>query len=347
MTDVLSTVAAALGVDETAARQTLAEAESTRSAPWYVQAMLGFGAWIAALALFGAGVALIFLTLADSFNDIGTPGLVLGAAAFAAGLAILRGSPVAPFKNQFGVAFAAAGISLAAAGLAEMTEGVAASALLAVLATALVAAVSRSQMLQFLTAALAFVLAIVALADSGLPLFLDWLALAFAAGVGLQLRPPTVDLRAVGLVLLLLPLPAGAIVPELGWLWGDVSTGGLVALAVYLALFGLIVGLLWRRWPGREARVGLAVLAIAAAVATWLLPLGGSGALVVLALAFLLGSRLLALLGALLQAWFLWQFYYDLGLTLLVKSLILVAVGAALLVLWGWLTGSDAKEAGR
>ncbi|NNG05235.1 MAG: DUF4401 domain-containing protein, partial [Inquilinus sp.] len=54
MTDVLSTVAAALGVDETAARQTLAEAESTRSAPWYVQAMLGFGAWIAALALFGA-----------------------------------------------------------------------------------------------------------------------------------------------------------------------------------------------------------------------------------------------------------------------------------------------------
>lgn len=347
MTGGLAALGSALGLDEAAVRRALTEAEATPSAPWYVQAMLGFGAWIAALALFGAGVALIALTLADSFDDIGTPGLVIGAAAFAAGLAILRGSPAAPFKSQFGVAFAAAGLSLAAAGLAEMTEGVAASALLAVLATALVATVTRSQLLQFLTAALAFVLAIVALADSGQPFILDWMALAFAAGVGLQLRPPASDLRAVGLVLLLLPLPAGAILPDLGWLWGRVSVGGLVAQAVHLALFGLIVGLLWRRWPGREARVGLSLLAVVALGATWLLPVGGSGALVVLALAFVLGSRLLALLGALLQAWFLWQFYYDLGLTLLVKSLILVAAGAALLVLWGWLTGSDAGRAER
>ena len=104
---------------------------------------------------------------------------------------------------------------------------------------------------------------------------------------------------------------------------------------------------MWRRWPGREARVGLSLLAVVALGATWLLPVGGSGALVVLALAFLLGSRLLALLGALLQTWFLWQFYYDLGLTLLVKSLILVAIGATLLVLWGWLDGSDAGRAER
>jgi uncharacterized membrane protein len=53
-------------------------------------------------------------------------------------------------------------------------------------------------------------------------------------------------------------------------------------------------------------------------------------------LAFVLGSRPLALLGTLLQIHYILRFYYDLEITLLAKSGILVAVGAVLLMAW-WL----------
>ena len=68
--------------------------------------------------------------------------------------------------------------------------------------------------------------------------------------------------------------------------------------------------------------------------------------LLLLALAYLLGSRMLAALGIAAHIWFLSRFYHDLQLDLLEKSGMLVAAGAVLLALW-WAWRRGAPEAAR
>ena len=70
------------------------------------------------------------------------------------------------------------------------------------------------------------------------------------------------------------------------------------------------------------------------------LPTGGSAALVLLALAYTLGSRTLAAIGALPAIYFIWSFYWDLDGTLLTKSIILMSAGAVLLLCYGLLVGT-------
>ena len=65
----------------------------------------------------------------------------------------------------------------------------------------------------------------------------------------------------------------------------------------------------------------------------------------IMMLAFVLGSRPLALLGTLLQIYFLSRYYYDLDVSLLDKSLILMAVGGLVLALWGVFIRASAKQA--
>jgi uncharacterized membrane protein len=90
----------------------------------------------------------------------------------------------------------------------------------------------------------------------------------------------------------------------------------------------------------------LSVFAVAAIAVGMLLPPGGAAALMILMLAFVLGSRPLALLGVLLQINYIWRFYYDMEVTLLVKSGILVAVGAVLVLAW-WLMMRRSPEGAR
>jgi uncharacterized membrane protein len=71
--------------------------------------------------------------------------------------------------------------------------------------------------------------------------------------------------------------------------------------------------------------------AVIAAVVCLLLPPGGSAALVILMLAFVLGHWPLAIVGMLLEVYFVPRFYYDLEMSLLTKSWVLMAAGTALL----------------
>ena len=83
-------------------------------------------------------------------------------------------------------------------------------------------------------------------------------------------------------------------------------------------------------------------VAVVAAAICLLLPPGGSAALVILMLAFTLGHWPLAIVGALLEVYFVPRFYYDLELSLLTKSWILMAVGFALLAAYATLRRSGA-----
>jgi uncharacterized membrane protein len=57
-------------------------------------------------------------------------------------------------------------------------------------------------------------------------------------------------------------------------------------------------------------------------------------------LAYTLGSRTLAVIGALLEIYFIWSFYWNLEGSLLMKSIILMAAGAVLLLCYGLVVGT-------
>ena len=96
----------------------------------------------------------------------------------------------------------------------------------------------------------------------------------------------------------------------------------------------------WRRMADAQTRLLAAAGAAAAAVVAFLLPTGASAALVLLALAYTLGSRPLAIIGALAEIYFIWRFYWDLQETLLTKSIILMSAGAILLICYALLIGT-------
>jgi uncharacterized membrane protein len=75
------------------------------------------------------------------------------------------------------------------------------------------------------------------------------------------------------------------------------------------------------------------------------MPAGGSAALLMMMLAFTLGSRALAVIGTLLQVYFIWRFYYDLEASLLDKSLVLMGVGVLLLAAYATLAYRAARPA--
>jgi uncharacterized membrane protein len=174
------------------------------------------------------------------------------------------------------------------------------------------------------------------LLDATLPYYLDIVSLAGVAGFALMLRPLQRDLQPLAVVLLLV-FPALAIFggnEVIGWLFKPGEAGGMFAKVIHIALFLWLVRIHWQHAATRNVRERLGPFTVAAVIVCILLPPGGSAALLILMLAFVLGSRPLALLGTLLQIYFIWRFYYDLDTTLLVKSEILAAVGGVLLVAW-------------
>lgn len=332
----LSTLCTRIGLDEAAARQALNVRGARDDAPWYMQVVLGIGAWITAIAaLFFVGV------LMDLVFGIDEPNLtvaMIGTVAFAASVWLLHHRPEGAFTSHAAVAFATAGTLLAAAGVAVPEE----SLRLAAVATLPFAAAAiwqqRSLLLQFLIVAIALILSIVAVWDHWNDPVADLPALFTSIGALLLLYPPRRDVRPTAFALLIVPLLIDTVASrfEGGWtLWHGWPARGLL-----LAVFALLFALNWRRLADRQARLLALAAAAAIAVVTFLLPVGASVALVLLALAYTLGSRTLAAIGALMEIYFIWSFYWDLDGTLLTKSIILMSAGAVLLLCYGLLVGT-------
>lgn len=333
---------AKMGIDAEAAAAALSDTDSGAVSPWYVRAFLAVGAWVTAIAIivfFGVFLALV-LSDSDAVEGVLT---VLGLLCFGGGIALLAKATGGAFQTSFATALAAAGSAMTVAGVGIAAEDIWLAAFASVMLAGVVIALAPSWILQILVSGLAVVLTAVALIEQSVPYYLDVSALALVAGVALWCRPPRVDIRPTAFVLLLMA-PVLAIFFRFAG-WHDVPPGGWVAVAVHIALFAWLITVLWRRTPERTVQTELAVFAGAAAAVCLLLPPGGSGALVILTLAFVLGSWPLALLGALLQAYFFWQFYYDLQISLLNKSFLLAAVGAIVLVCWWLIAGRKPGEA--
>ena len=342
MTD-LHRFCAQLGIDEAAAAAALETPEGHSEAPWYVRAFLALGAWVTAIAIvvfFGVLIALVL----DNGNGFEGVLASVGVLCFVIGVAVLTRSGGGEFRSSFATALAAAGAAMAVAGFGIAAEDVWVAVFVGVVLSAAVIALVPGIILQLLTSGFAVALIAIALIADEVPYHLDIASGALVAGVLLWCRPPRVDMRPTAFVLLLMA-PALAIFDRLEG-WSDVPAGGWVAVAVHIALLAWLVSILWRRQAPTGGRAGLAVFAGAAAAVCLLLPPGGSGALVILTLAFVLGSRPLALLGVLLQAYFFWQFYYDLDVSLLNKSMLMTGAGVVILACWWLVAGRTPEGAG-
>jgi hypothetical protein len=332
----LAALCARLGIDEAAARQALGARATHESVPWYMHVVLGIGAWITAIvALFFASVVMDLVFGIDRPN---LPVAVAGAMVFVASLWLLHSRPEGAFAVHAAVAFAAAGTLLAAAGagMPERSVWLAAAAALPFAAAAIWQ--QRSLLLQFLIVSIALILGILAAWDHWDDPILGLPALFIPVGVILLLYPPRRDVRPTAFALLVMPLLIDILGSrfDVGWtLWFGWPARGLL-----LAVFALLFAVNWRRMADRQGRLLAVAAAVAIAVVVWQLPTGGSAALVLLALAYTLGSRTLAAIGALTAIYFIWSFYWDLDGTLLIKSIILMSVGAVLLLCYGLLVGT-------
>lgn len=339
----LRSFCAEFGIDEAAAAKVLEAPGRAAGPPWYVRAFLALGAWITAIAIvvfFGVFIGLV-LDDSEAFDGVLT---VLGIGCFALGVSMLAKAPGGEFRTSFATALAAAGAAMTAAGIGVMTEEVRAAAIAAAILAGLVVAWAPGVILQLLVSGLAVALIAIALVVDEVPYYLDVAAVMMLAGVLLWCRPPRLDMRASAFALLMAP-PVLSIFTRFES-WTDLAVGGWGARAVHIGLFAWLVSILWQRMPERHVRFELAIFAVASVAVCLLLPPGGSGALVILTLAFVLGSRPLALMGVLLQSYFFWQFYYDLDISLLNKSMLLTAVGAVILACWWLIAGRKSLRSG-
>jgi len=326
MTDI-GTLCTRLNLDDAAVRRVLdSERAAGRSAPWYVQALLGLGAWITA-AIMIVFIA-VFLDFALDVNEPGLGSAAIGAVMFAGGLLIQAKSKANVFAEQFAIAVTAAGAAVAAVSLWFEFDSAWIAAALAAAMTTVDIAVGRHAQQQFLLAALAIGIGIAALADAMTAPQVNIVALAAPIGALLYVWPPRKDVRPTATALLL-TMPGYELVVD--GLYAPVyGSGGWIArIVTMITVLGLAA--LRARDAAPKARPALLLVGLIAAAICLLLPPGGSAALVILMLAFTLGHWPLAIVGVLLEIYFVPRFYYDLDLTLLDKSWILLAVGGALL----------------
>lgn len=335
----LNQLCAAFGIDQASAKNAIAEGNQAtdRHAPWFVQALMGLGSWIAALVVIVfSGFLLELLFDMNGRESFGSALCVLGVLFFGPAFFMLKRKSDGIFANQFGTAIAAAGQGMVAGGAGLAADSVATAALVSIPFCILIAMVLESRALQAISTAWTVILGLMALGDLEFTYPLELTALGVAAGVFLTLRPPQRDLAPSAMVLLVLG-PIVAILTDFRTDFGIDYTfffAGWGARAIYGAVSVYLFYALWQRTEDRQAKIRIALFALAAVVLSFLLPPGGSAAITLMILAFVLGSHLLALLGILLQIYFLSKYYYDLDLTLLTKSMVLMAAGIIILGLW-------------
>jgi hypothetical protein len=296
----------------------LALAPAERPLPVYLQALVGAGAWLAAICF------LAFLALARIIDEksLWPAGLVLLAFATA-----LRARFRHVFLTQAALALALAGQGLAIAGIGETSDSFGT----AVIASAVMAAglypLYRDPVHRFLSPGLAIALAVAWCGMERVHGALHAVVLVSAAGALFLWTRPRQSEAMRPLAYAFAAAVPGAIallsVPE----W---PTPGWPSSAILAGAAGLVV--VWaaggtsalRREPVRIAIAGAALLGAVSAP-------GILAAVVLLVLGYARRERGLIGLGVLALVHFLVAYYYDLELDLRMKSAVLGASGLTLL----------------
>jgi hypothetical protein len=315
--------------------------------PWYVRLLLGFAGWIAALFLLGfvaAGMA--WLAESETASIIG--GLLVSAAAWV----LFRKMAGSAFATQFALAFSFAGQGLFALGVFGLYGNAAAGAgpwLWIAVQQAVLLAVMPNSVHRLWSGFAAAAALYMALRAGGLGFLAPPLLLVAAAWAWLEefrwpraaaaLRP-----AAYGLVvaLICMELAAGLLRPAVGFdapdpgrrLWGQALNG-----AVLLAVVWVLLHRAGARWPGTASVTLLAGTLLTVSVS--LEAPGIATGVCILLLGFAHGNATLTALGGIALLLYAGGYYYELDVTLLVKSEVMAATGAVLLglrwILLRWL----------
>lgn len=337
-------------VDRNAAWQRLRDASlvegeipppGAHSSPWYVRAMLGIAGWMGAMfLLFFIGMALAWIVKSN------TAAIVVGAIFCAAAFALFRFGKENVFATQFALAVSLAGQVLFIFGIAsdmKTVEGTGFPLTIFVLEAALAVAVPN-----FIHRVMTTFAAMMALAWM-LGTFGAWTLTPVIPALGVAIiwldeslwarRASTWAPIGYGLVLGLLLTSA-----MLTW-WGQ---GGFFFQELHrvspigapwfsrVVIAGLlvfaVVRLLQREGVELGSKPGTFALALASVIAlASLLAPGVASALLLILLGFATANRILLALGFIAFAGFLSNYYYRLDSTLLVKSMVLMGLGAGIL----------------
>jgi hypothetical protein len=306
--------------------------------PWYVRAMIGISAWVAALFLL-AFVAIGLPLLFRSPDSMAIVGLIVCAAA----IAIMRAAGTSLFLSQLALAGSLAGQALVAFGTFERAaaDDLPHWLIFGAFEVALVA-LAPDYVHRVLATAAALVAAQFSLAATGMgTLFAPLVAAGFVA---LQLQEVRLAPRAalwqpvaIGLALaLFLSVTQTMFFADGLRMWTSRSPAQLPpwvgSLAMGVVLPASVWGLLRDAQvplpspPGRWAMLAALVLAVAA----WPVP-GLTATAVVMLVAFARGQQALLGFALLAQIGALGHYYYSLQTTLFVKAGALLVTGLVLL----------------
>lgn len=307
--------------------------------PWYVRVMLGVAGWIAALFLLGFVAAGMAWLIENEWGCV-----LVGLLASGAAWLLLRKVGHNDFAVQFALAVSFAGQGLFAYGvfgLFDRSPDSAGAWLVLALQQAALVAVMPNSIHRLWSGCAAAAAVTMALRAGGVAFLAPGLLLGAAAGAWLnEFRWPRLGpvLRpaAYGLVLalVLLELAAGLVRPGAGFdfdpagrrLYGQLLSGAV--------LLGVVWTLLRRSGASLTGRTAVTVLAGAALMVLVSLEAPGIAAgLCILLLGFAHGNAVLTGLGGAALLLYAGGYYYELDVTLLVKSQVLAATGAVLLAL--------------
>jgi len=269
------------------------------SAPWYVRTMLGIAGWIGALFMLGA----LFSGFWAFFESEIASG-VLGLVACLVSIVIYRSMMHNDFMAQFGFAISLAGQGLLTFGMLQGLE----------LFEGGDEFIGRVRMLALIMVVLQLILFIM------IPNFLH------------RIWSGVIGISALTFLLIqfgFYPFSL-AILLALGGAWGN----NLSSLLLGGVLIAVVAVLLVRAQVNMLSSKGVAALFLALFIAlmgVW--TPGITIALVFVILGYAHGNKVLTGVGLVTLVIFVSQFYYQLDLTLLYKSLVLVVSGLALLLI--------------
>lgn len=297
---------------------------------WYIEVLITAGAWISSIALV-LPIAALFGLANGSETGLLLPALLMVGVAFF----LLRRPDGGPFLRQFASTIALVGQGLLVAVAGSLTDSILVAAGTAVVLLVISLRFLPQASIQFPATIATLGLVILGMGIEHYVWAIELIVtLAMALGAYLLISPPHwMDLRglATGLVFLgpiVLGLGELGVASELGdYAWYPGRAAQLILIAISL----------WIVWQCRifiRDRLILILLTAAVLILGILMPAGLYGSVIFLLIAYALGSVPWAFVGSVGVTFAVSRIYYNMDLTLMIKSFLLAGAGIICVGLW-------------
>jgi uncharacterized membrane protein len=299
--------------------------------PWYMDALVGAGGVMT--AFFACGLIVTVIALSGLIEqNWGVSLFVIGAGVYGLSILMQRRSSGQFTRFLFGT-FILVGIFCLTAGFGEILNDVMSAGLLLLALSIITALLAPGDRILSGVMAVSACVATAWITTSFIPRNESTLVLLGIYSVcGLVFGSVVLRGRVylgVAAVFLIAAITAEYIV--LDYRGSDADMSWTVINIALAAVCGAWLWFIYIRTSGPSLPMFIALMVIAV-----VLPVGAVPAMIMLILAYAVGSRALFLIGIVAMAWFLFSAYFDLSMTLLALSGVMAAVGAGLLGLWAF-----------